>query len=86
MLFDRSASPAPELNSRQRLAVILMDVAVLAEVTLSVYMASKYPDDFTPVFMKAFFSMCIPTLIAGIYAIRRLRDRHSENSASGAGA
>lgn len=77
MLFDRSASPAPELNSRQRLAVILMDVAVLAEVTVSVYMASKSVDeDFTTVFMKAFFSMCIPTLAAGIYAIRRFRDRN----------
>lgn len=75
MLFDRSASPAPELNSRQRLSVICMDVALLAEVTVSVYMASKYPDDFTPVFMKVFFSMFIPTVIAGICAIRRFRDR-----------
>jgi len=75
MLFDRSASPAPELNGRQRLAVILLDVAMLAEVTLSVYMASRNPDEFTPVFMKVFFSMLIPTLIAGIYAIRRYRTR-----------
>lgn len=75
LLFDHSASPAPELNSRQRLAVILMDVAVLAEVTLSMYLASRNPDDYTVVFMKAFFAMCIPTVIAGICAIRRLRDR-----------
>ena len=68
-------SRAPELNSRQRTAVILMDVAVLAEVTLSVYLASKQPDEFTPVFMKAFFSMFLPTLALGIYAIRRYRDR-----------
>lgn len=75
MLFERSSSPAPELNSRQRLAVILMDVAMLAEVTVSVYLASKQPDEFTPVFMKVFFSMLIPTLVAGIFAIRRLRNR-----------
>jgi len=75
MLFDRSAAPAPELNRRQRLAVILMDVAVLAEVTVSVYTASKFPEDFTPMFMKVFFSLCLPTLAAGIIAIRRLRDR-----------
>ena len=68
-------SRAPELNSRQRAAVILMDVAILAEVTLSVYLASKQPDEFTPVFMKAFFSMFLPTLTLGIYAIRRYRDR-----------
>lgn len=82
MLFDRSATPAPKLNTRQRLAVICLDVAMLAEVTLSVYMASKNPDQFTPVFMKAFFSMLIPTVAAGIFAIRRLRDRADD----GAGA
>jgi hypothetical protein len=75
MLFEHSSSPAPELNSRQRLAVIIMDVALLAEVTVSVYMASRYPDDFTPIFMKVFFSMFIPTVIGGIYAIRRFRNR-----------
>ena len=52
-----------------------MDIALLAEVTLSIYTASKYPDDFTPVFMKVFFSMFLPTLALGIYAIRRYRDR-----------
>ncbi len=77
-LFDRSSSPGPELNSRQRLAVILMDVAVLAEVTLSIYMASKNPDEYALVFMKVFFSMCIPTVAAGIYAIRRFRPRPAE--------
>lgn len=79
MLFERT--PGPELNGRQRLAVILMDVAMLAEVTLSVYLASKQPDDFTPVFMKVFFSMLIPTIAAGIFAIRRFRDRTPETGA-----
>ena len=81
MLFERSASQAPELNGRQRLALILMDVGLLAEVTLSVYMASRNPDAFTPVFMKVFFSMAIPTIVAGIYAIRRLRTPTDEAGA-----
>jgi hypothetical protein len=81
MLFERSSSPAPELNSRQRWAVVCMDVAMLAEVTLSVYLASRQPDDFTPIFMKVFFSMLIPTIAAGIFAIRRLRDRTPETGA-----
>lgn len=78
MLFDHENKKAPELNGRQRLAVILLDVAVLAEVTVSVYMASRNPDMFTPVFMKVFFSLALPTLAAGIYAIRRLRTRNNE--------
>jgi hypothetical protein len=75
ILFEHTSTPAPELNGRQRLAVIIMDVALLAEVTFSVYMASRLPDDFTAVFMKVFFSMFIPTIVAGIYAIRRFRNR-----------
>ena len=81
MLFERSSSPAPELNSRQRWAVVCMDVAMLAEVTLSVYLASRQPDEFTPIFMKVFFSMLIPTIAAGIFAIRRFRDRTPETGA-----
>ena len=81
MLFEHSSSPAPELNSRQRWAVVCMDVAMLAEVTLSVYLASRQPDEFTPIFMKVFFSMLIPTIAAGNFAIRRLRDRTPETGA-----
>ena len=80
MLFERSSTPAPELNSRQRWSVVAMDVAMLAEVTISVYLASKQPDEFTPVFMKVFFSMLIPTLAAGIFAIRRFRDRSAPDA------
>lgn len=74
-MFNHDPSRAPELNSRQRLAVILLDVALLAEITLSVYIASRQPDEFTPVFMKVFFTMFIPTITAGIVAIRRCRNR-----------
>ena len=78
MLFERTPAKAPELNGRQRLSIIALDVALLAEVTVSVYMASRDPELFTPVFMKVFFSMALPTLIAGIYAIRRFRSRAPE--------
>jgi hypothetical protein len=73
--------PAPERNARQNLALICLDVALLAEVTISVYMASKQPEAFTPVFMKVFFTMLIPTLIAGIAAIRHFRDRPDKATA-----
>ncbi|EHJ48359.1 hypothetical protein DFW101_2355 [Solidesulfovibrio carbinoliphilus subsp. oakridgensis] len=80
LIFDRSAHPASELNTRQRLTVIVMDVAVLAEVTVSIYMASRDPDNYTIVFMKAFFTMLLPTVIAGLVAIRRFRERPTETS------
>ena len=86
MLFARDASPAPELNARQRWAVVALDVAMVAELTVAVYAASRCPDDFTPVFMKVFFSLLIPTLIAGFWGIRRLRDRAGDVGTSGRAA
>ena len=75
MLIARDASPAPELNMRQRLAVVALDVAMVAEVTLAVYLASRSADDFTAAFLKIFFAMLLPTLALALFAIRRLRDK-----------
>jgi hypothetical protein len=73
--------PAPEGNLRHHLAVLCLDVAVLAEVTVSVYTASLDPELFTPVFLKVFFSMLIPTLLLGVGAIRHFRTRPGKASA-----
>lgn len=75
MFPDPAIDPAPAFNGRQRLAVIFLDVALLAEVTVSVYRASLHPEAFTPVFLKVFFSMLLPTLAVGVLAIRHCRDR-----------
>ncbi len=76
------ATAKPELTTRQRLAVIALDVALVAEVTLSVYLASRDPDAFTPVFLKSFFAMCLPTVAAAIVVIRRLGGRRGQGAAA----
>jgi hypothetical protein len=53
--------------------VIVMDVLVLAELCVAMYLATSSPDDFTATFIKAFFCMLIPTLAVGLLAKRRLR-------------
>lgn len=63
MNTDTQATPSKTLE--QKLLVIVLDVLVLAELTLSMYIASKNPDSFTPTFFKAFFGMLVPTLVAG---------------------
>jgi hypothetical protein len=55
------------------LLAIVMNLLVLAELCVAMYMAAAAPDEFTAVFVKAFFGMLIPTLAAGHFLKRRLR-------------
>ncbi len=67
--------PARELTTRQKIAVITVDVLILAEVCVAMYLANANPDLFTSTFMKSFFSMLVPTLIAGYVSVRLLREK-----------
>jgi len=58
---------------RHWVLVIAMNVAVLAELCVAMYLAASSPDDFTATFLKAFFGMLIPTLVIGVIGKRRLR-------------
>ena len=60
-------------NPWQWILVIVMNLAVLTELCIAMYLATNDPDDFTATFIKAFFGMLIPTLVIGIIARRRLR-------------
>lgn len=69
------------MNIRQRIAVAAVDVAVLIEMCLSVYLANGAHEEFTPLFFKFFFGMLVPTLIAACIAVRRLRSENPELAA-----
>jgi len=61
------------LNLNQKIAVIITDILLLAEVCISMYFASRSaPEMLTIVFIKTFFMMCIPTLIIAKICIKRL--------------
>jgi hypothetical protein len=62
-----------ERSPRHWILVIAMNVLVLAELCLSMYLAVSSTEDFTATFIKAFFGMLIPTLVIGALAKRRLR-------------
>lgn len=61
------------MNFRQKVAVAILDVAIIAEVCIGIYLGSRDPENLTPVFLKSFFVMAIPTLIVGMIIVRRLR-------------
>jgi hypothetical protein len=60
-------------NPWQWILVIVMNLAVLKELCIAMYLATNDPEDFTAAFMKAFFGMLVPTLVIGFFAKRRLR-------------
>jgi hypothetical protein len=71
------------MNLRQKVAVIITDFLLIAEVCISMYLASRQiPENLTPVFIKSFALMCVPTLIIAKITIKRLRSRFPEADSS----
>ncbi len=68
----------PGMNFQQKIAVAVMDIALLVELCISMYFAQKNPENFTPVFFKYFLTMVIPTLILTRIVVKRLRSREPE--------
>ena len=71
--MDPVAAVGEENTPRQWLLVIVMDVLVLAELCVAMYLAVNSAEDFTATFIKSFFGMLIPTLGVGALAKRQLR-------------
>jgi hypothetical protein len=67
-----------QMNFRQKIAVVVVDILVLVELCISIYFANLNADNFTPVFLKVFMGMLIPTLIAAKLVIRRVRSGEPE--------
>lgn len=62
------------MNPRRIAGVLALDLAVLAELAAAMYFAHRgNPQEFTLTFLKVFFGLLIPTLIAGRYALRMVR-------------
>jgi len=50
--------------------IVITNVLCLTELCVAMYLAKQNPEEFTPVFLKAFFSLLVPTLIVGIISKR----------------
>ncbi len=60
------------MNIQQKIAVGITDIAVLAELSVSLFLANKDLENFSSIFFKYFFTMLVPTLILAFVSIRRL--------------
>jgi hypothetical protein len=66
-----------DLSLPNIIRIVSINLLVLAELCVAMYMANENPEEFTPVFFKVFFSLLVPTLILGIASKRLLRPKAS---------
>jgi hypothetical protein len=71
---------SPTMNVRQKIAVVVLDIAVLAELFVAMYFASRSGDSYTLIFFKYFFSMLIPTLLIAWIVVKRLKTQEPEST------
>ena len=63
------------LTLPQFIRIAIVNILVLVELCVAMYMAEKNPDEFTPVFFKVFFSLLVPTLILAAVSKRFVRPK-----------
>ena len=77
MFEPRHISQEDRLNGRQRTVVVMMNLMLLAELTVCMYLGQQDPDNLTVFFLKTFLPMAGTTLIVARILIKRLGDRVS---------
>lgn len=65
------------MNLQQKIAIVIVDIIIVVELCISMFLAAKNADTLTPVFMKSFFAMLAPTLILAGVAVKKLRTEHA---------
>lgn len=72
------------MNFKHKAIVIITDILIIIELCVSMYFSNKQtPENLTPMFLKSFAAMGIPTLIIAKIAIKKLASPnipHSENT------
>lgn len=75
MFEPRQISPDDRLNGRQRAVAVVMNLMLLAELTLCMYWGQRDPDNLTLFFLRNFLPIAGATLIGARLLIRRLAGR-----------
>ena len=80
MILEQDHPIKDKFNQKQKLAVILLDAVILAELTFCIYWASRFGDDLTKMFLISYLPTALLTLIFGKMAINRLKGRSEEDN------
>jgi len=73
MFEPRQISPEERLNHRQRTVIVVMNLMLLAELTICMYVGQQDPDNLTLFFLETFLPSAGLTLIGARMLIRRLK-------------
>jgi len=63
------------MNIKQKFVVIIMDVLLLAELGISIYLGYRDPENLTIVFLKTYVPALIVTVVAARVMLRWFRDQ-----------
>jgi len=63
------------MNFKQRIVLIVMDMLILIELMLSIYLGYRNQENITIIFLKTYIPAVIITIIVGRVFIKKLRSQ-----------
>ena len=77
---DKPGTQPGPISRRKVIAVIILDVVVVAELAFAMHAAGESEGDFTLAFLKVFFALLIPTLIMSRFVFKKLRASEAQSA------
>ena len=73
-MFDpRPIDENQRLNPRQRVVVLAMNILLLVEMTIAIYLGQQDPENLTIIFLKTFVPLLIATLVCARVLVRKFQ-------------
>ncbi len=63
------------MNFKQKIVLIVMDILILIELVLSIYLGYRNQENITVIFLKTYIPAVIVTIIIGRVLIKKLRSQ-----------
>jgi len=63
------------MNFKQKIVLIVMDILILIELMLSIYLGYRNQENITVIFLKTYIPAVIVTIIIGRVFIKKLRSQ-----------
>ncbi|MDY0042951.1 MAG: hypothetical protein RBS57_21780 [Desulforhabdus sp.] len=71
-----------ELNFRQKMVVVVMDIMLLTELTGCIYLGHQYQDDMTGMFLRTFIPLALLTVVGSRILIKKMHTPEIESFAA----
>ncbi len=75
MFEPRQIASEERLNPKQRWVVVAMNLLLLVELTLGMYLGQQDPDNLSAIFLRTFIPSAAMTIVAARLMLRRFKNR-----------